>query len=93
MPHTSSAKKRLRQNEKRHLQNKSVKSMLSTRRRRFVETVSSGDVASAEESLRLAQKAMDQAGSKGTIHKNTAARRISRLTKQLNALKAEAQQA
>lgn len=93
MPHTASAKKRLRQSQKRHLKNKSVKSMLSTRRRKAIEAVESGDVTTAEQAMRDAQKAMDQAGAKGTIHKKTAARRVSRLAKKLNALKAAGQNA
>lgn len=93
MPHTASAKKRLRQNEKRHIQNKGVKSMLSTRRRRVLEAAESGDVNVLAETVRTAQKALDQAGAKGTIHKKTASRRVSRLAKKLNALKAASQSA
>ncbi|HOI55456.1 MAG TPA: 30S ribosomal protein S20 [Phycisphaerae bacterium] len=88
MPHTASAKKRVRQNIKRHMRNKSVKSALSTRRHKFAEALTAGDPAKAEQTLREAQKAFAQAGAKGTIHKKTASRKISRMAKKLNALKA-----
>ncbi|MBN2582099.1 MAG: 30S ribosomal protein S20 [Planctomycetes bacterium] len=87
MPHTRSAKKRVRQNAKRQMRNRAVKSALSTRRRHFSEALTAGDAEKAEQTLRTAQKAFAQAGAKGTIHKNTAARKISRMAKKLQALK------
>ncbi len=88
MPHTASAKKRLRQSEKRHIHNKAIKSRLATLRRRFTETVEAGDLPKAEEALQAVQKAFDQAGAKKTVHKNTAGRKISRMYLKLKAAKA-----
>ena len=79
MPHTASAKKRLRQSEKRHEQNKAAKSRLATLRRKFLKTVEAGNVEQAKTELREVQKAYDQAGAKHTVHKKTAGRKISRL--------------
>jgi small subunit ribosomal protein S20 len=72
--------KRNRQNEKRRVSNKRVRSELKTRIKVADEAVRSGD-SEAPEQLRLAQKRLGKAGSKGRIHKNQAARRTSRLMK------------
>ena len=62
MPNTKSAKKRLRQNEVRRLQNRSAKSALRSQLRRVRETVKSGDLEKAEQELRLAARSLDRAG-------------------------------
>ena len=81
MANIKSKEKRNRQNEKRRMRNKAVKSSLKTAVRKFRESAASGDVAAAETHLRAASRQLDQAASKGVIHKNQAARRISRLMK------------
>jgi len=86
MANIKSQIKRNRQNEKRRLRNKSMRSELKTRSRRAVEAAEAGNAAQAEELLRLAQKRIDVAASKGIIHKRTAARRKARLTRQVRAL-------
>ena len=90
MANIKSQKKRNRQNEVRHERNKAVRSELKTRvktARTAVETGAEG----AEESVRLAQKRLDNAGRKGRIHKNQASRRTSRLMKsQTKAAQADA---
>lgn len=86
MANIKSQKKRNRQNEKRHEHNKAFRSELKTRSRHTIEAAEAGDKARAEELLRLAQKRIDMATSKGILTKNTAARRKSRLTRQVNAL-------
>jgi len=88
MPHTAGAKKRLRQNVKRRTRNRSARSRLATLVRRFTESLAAGDLATAEQALRTAQKAADQTGAKRIIHKNTAARTISRMARKLQAAKA-----
>jgi small subunit ribosomal protein S20 len=72
--------KRNRQNERRRLANKAVRSELKTRTKRAVSAAEQGadDVV---ELTRLAIKRLDKAASKGVIHKNQAARRKSRLMK------------
>ena len=80
MANIQSQKKRNRQNEKRRVRNKGVRSELKTRVKVAVEAVANGD-AGAAEAVKAAQKRIDKAGSKGVIHKNAAARRTSRLMK------------
>jgi small subunit ribosomal protein S20 len=77
-----SQKKRILTNAKRAERNKAVKSELKTRVKNAVKAV---DTEQSEEALRLAVKRLDMAASKGVIHKNQAARRKSRLMKQINA--------
>ncbi|TYB34316.1 30S ribosomal protein S20 [Flexistipes sinusarabici] len=87
MAHTLSAKKRLRQSEKRRLRNKSYKSRMKTFIKSFLSAVDSGDVELAEKRYHEAVKVIAKLGSKGIIHKNQASRKISRLTVKLNNLK------
>lgn len=86
MPNTPSAKKRLRQNDKRRLHNRSAKSSMRTQIRRLREAVQSGDSEKAQAEFRAVQKGIDQAASKKLIHKNAAARTKSRLSKLVKAV-------
>lgn len=79
MPTTNSAKKRLRQNEKRRERNRSAKATLKTQIRKVRDAVAANDVTKAEAELRLTTKKLDQAASKRIIHKNKASRTKSRL--------------
>ena len=81
MANIQSQKKRNRQNEKRRVRNKAVRSELKTRVKVANQSVIDGD-ADAGEAVKAAQKRIDKAGAKGVIHKNAAARRTSRLMKQ-----------
>lgn len=81
MPNTTTAKKALRQNHKRRLQNRSQRSALRTLVRKLREVAASGDAAAAETALRQVFKKLDQAADKHLIHKNTAARTKSRLVR------------
>lgn len=83
MANIESQKKRNRQNEAARKHNRKLSSELKTRSRSAVEIAETGDAAAAEEALRLAQKRIDMAASKGLLHKSTAARRKSRLAKQV----------
>jgi small subunit ribosomal protein S20 len=83
MANIESQKKRNRQNEAARLKNRTTRSELKTRNRNAIETAESGDAAAAQEALRVAQKRIDMAASKGLLHKRTAARRKSRLAKQV----------
>jgi small subunit ribosomal protein S20 len=80
--------KRNRQNEKRRLRNKSVKSSLKTAIRKFHEGATTGDTENAAVLLREASRKLDKAVSKGVIHKNQAANRKSAIAKKLAALSA-----
>jgi len=85
LPHTKSAKKRLRQNEKRRLRNRIYRSRARTFIKKTNRLIAEGRLEEAQEMARQAIKALDKAAEKGIIHKNNAARRKSRLMKRLNA--------
>jgi len=80
--------KRNRQNEKRRLRNRTVRSEVNTRTKAALTAVEYGD-EDADETLRLAMKRIDKAAAKGVIHKNTAARRKSRLVREIERLRSE----
>ena len=86
MANIKSQIKRNRQNERRRARNRAFRSELKTRARNAVDAAGTGDAAAAEEALRLAQQKFDSAAAKGILPKNTAARRKSRLTKQVRDL-------
>lgn len=81
-----SAIKRARQAEKRSLRNKTVRSSIKTAIKKIEASVSTGKRDDARKALIEAIKKLKNAASKGVIHKNTASRKISRLTKKVNAL-------
>ncbi|MFY1636982.1 30S ribosomal protein S20 [Solwaraspora sp. WMMB335] len=83
MANIKSQIKRNRQNEKRRLRNKSVKSELKTAVRKFNEATANGDAEQATALLRAASRKLDKAVSKGVIHKNQAANRKSAIAKRL----------
>ena len=81
----ASAKKRIKQNERNRLRNRKRKSILKTETRRFLDALRQGDMPSAQQNLSLVTKRIDQIAAKGTLHKNTAARKKSRLARLFNA--------
>ena len=83
-----SAKKRVRQNEKRRAHNKWRKGQIREQGKALSSAFAAGDVSKAEGELNKLVKIMDKVASKNTIHKNAAARKRSRLTRLLNALRA-----
>jgi small subunit ribosomal protein S20 len=83
-----SVKKRARQNEKRRQRNMTLRSALRTSIRKVITAVNTGDASAAQTALPQAVKALGKASSKGIIHRNQAARKISRLTRRVNALSA-----
>ena len=92
MPIMKSAEKRLRQNIKRNLRNRVHKSALKTQMKKFLGVLKEGNMQAAEEELRLTVKKIDKSVAKRILHKNTASRKKSRLTKKLNQIKAASQQ-
>ena len=90
MAHSLSAQKRIRQNEKRAARNKARKVTLKTETKAFTAAITKGSVEEASTALNTLVSTLDRLKTKPTIHKNTAARRRSRLQKRLNALKAKA---
>ncbi|MEF3255559.1 MAG: 30S ribosomal protein S20 [Deferribacterales bacterium] len=89
MAHTASARKRIRQSEKRNLRNKAYKSRMKTFIKKFEEALKSSDLQKAEMAFIDAQSIIAKTASKGVIHKNNAARRISRLAEKFNAVKSK----
>ncbi len=83
MANIKSQIKRNRQNEERRQRNKSTRSALKTRIKRFTESVEAGDTAAAEQAYREAARALDKVAAKGVLHKNTASNKKSRLAKRL----------
>jgi len=76
--------KRNRQNEKRRLRNKAVKSSLKTAIRKYNEANAAGNTDLAAELMRDASRKLDKAVSKGVIHRNQAANRKSAIAKRLS---------
>jgi small subunit ribosomal protein S20 len=82
-----SALKRARQNEKRRMRNQSRKTRVKNVVREVRQAMTQKDAAAAEAALTKAVPIIARVAGKGTLHWRTAARKISRLTRQVNALK------
>ena len=83
MANIASQIKRNRQNEKARLRNQAARSEMKTMARKALEAAEAGDAEAAAAALRDAQRSIDRAVSRGVLHKNTAARRKSRLGRQV----------
>ncbi len=81
-----SAEKRARQSEKRRMRNTSARSQVKTSVKAALKSIEEKDVEKSRKVLFDTTKTIAKAVSKGIFHKNTAARKISRLTKKVNAL-------
>ena len=88
MAHSLSAKKRVRQNEKRRARNRHRKSLVRDDVKTYNAAITAGDVSKAEAELKKVVTILDRTAARKTIHKNAASRKRSRLTRKLNALKA-----
>jgi small subunit ribosomal protein S20 len=86
MANTSSAKKAVRKIERRTAVNRSRRSQMRTFIKRVEEALASGDRGAAQAALKTAEPVMMRAAQKGIVHKNTASRKISRLTHRVAAL-------
>ena len=84
MANIKSAKKRILVNETKAIRNKQIKSKVKTMIKKVDASVAAGDKVLANANLVAAVTEIDKACSKGVFHKNTAARRVSRLTKAIN---------
>jgi len=89
MANIKSAKKRVKTIDKKTARNTRVKNHVRDAEKTYLEAIKKGDVAEAEKAFAVAEKKIMQAAAKGTMHKNTASRTVSRLEKRLNNLKAE----
>jgi small subunit ribosomal protein S20 len=86
MANTKSAKKAARQAESRTLINKARRSRMRSYVRKVEEAIASGDKQAAAVALREAQPEIMRSAQKGIVHKNTASRKISRLSARIKAL-------
>ncbi len=82
MANIKSAKKRIKVIEKKTARNKRVKGHVKTALKEFDAAIVAGNLEDAKAKLVVAEKKLMQAASKGTLHKKTASRKVSRLTKQ-----------
>jgi small subunit ribosomal protein S20 len=81
-----SALKRARQNENRRMRNKTIKTRIKTTAKSVQLAIDNGSMETATQTLDDAKSVIDRAAKKGVIHKKTASRKISRLTKRVNAI-------
>ena len=84
MAHSLSAKKRIRQNEKRRLRNRVRKERLKKALRGFDEAIKGDDKQIVPDELKKVQRALDKAETKGILHRRNADRRKARLAKAAN---------
>ena len=84
MPQRASARKSARKGEVRHLRNQSVKSRLTTQKRKFEHALDAGDIQQARSLLAGITKLLQQAAGGGVLHANTAGHRVAALQKLLN---------
>jgi small subunit ribosomal protein S20 len=87
MTNTPSAKKAVRKIARRTQVNRSRRSQMRTYVRKVEEAIAAGDSNRAAEALRAVQPLIMRAAQKGILHANTAARKVSRLSRRVNALK------
>lgn len=85
MANIKSAMKRIKVTDRQTLENKSRKSELKTYIKKFEAAVESGNLDEARELLKVVDKLLKKATAKNVIHKNAAARKLSGLSKKLNA--------
>jgi small subunit ribosomal protein S20 len=85
MPHTPSAKKRLRQGAKRREHNLEVTKEIKIQTKKFLRAVQGGDKAAAQQEYVACAKKLDKAAARRIIHPNKAARKKSQLARLLNA--------
>lgn len=86
MANSLSAKKRVRQSERRTAVNRDRRSRIRTSIKKVEETIASGDKNAAQAALKVAQPEIMRGAAKGIVHKNTASRKISRLSARIKAL-------
>jgi small subunit ribosomal protein S20 len=87
----ASAIKRAKQNEKRRLRNLNIKTLVKSSIKKVRIAVEKKDVEEAQKALAKTLPLIQKARSKGAFHKNTSSRKISRLTREVNALKTPVQ--
>ncbi|GBQ69007.1 30S ribosomal protein S20 [Ameyamaea chiangmaiensis NBRC 103196] len=86
MANTASARKRIRQNERRNARNTARVSRMRTFIKKVEQAISAGNKDEATAALRAAQPEMQRASTKGVVHANTISRKISRLSARIKAI-------
>ena len=86
MANTASARKRIRQIERRTARNQARKSRMRTFIKKVEAAIASGDKTTAADALRAAQPELQRAATKGVVHRNTVARKVSRLSARIKSL-------
>lgn len=89
MANTASAKKRIRQIAKRTAHNKAARSRLRTFAKKVEQAIAGGVQDDAREALRALTPELMRASSKGLVHRNAMARKLSRLTRRIKAIGAQ----
>ena len=90
MAHSLSAQKRVRQNAKRRVINRARKSVVKTQIKQLETAIDAGDTGKAKDQLKDLTRKLDRFSTTSTMHRNTAARIKSRMTRRVNALAAKA---
>ena len=88
MANTPQSEKRARQSERRYAVNKARRSRIRTFVRKVEEAIASGNADAAKAALQAAQPELARGITKGVLHKNTVARKLSRLSARVKALQA-----
>ena len=86
MADTASARKRIRQTEKRTVRNRARRSRVRTFLRKVEQAITGGDKSQAQDAFRAAQPELHRAVTKGVFHRNTVARKLSRLSTRIKAM-------
>ncbi len=86
MANNASARKRIRQTERRTERNRTRKSRMRTFVKKVETAIASGDRTAAAEALRVAQPELQRAAGKGVVHRNTITRKLSRLSARIKSL-------
>ncbi|WP_281300542.1 MULTISPECIES: 30S ribosomal protein S20 [unclassified Iodidimonas] len=86
MANTPQSKKRVRRNDRRTVINTARRSRIRTFIKKVELALESGDQAAAADAFKVAEPEIKRGVSKGVLHKNTASRKVSRLTRRINAL-------
>jgi small subunit ribosomal protein S20 len=90
MANTASARKRIRQNEKRTVRNRARRSRVRTFLRKVEQAIAEGDKSIAQEAFKAAQPELQRAATKGVLHRNMVARKLSRLSSRIKDLSVSA---
>lgn len=86
MANTASARKRIRQTEKRTTRNRARRSRVRTFLRKVELAIAGGDKTQAQDAFRTAQPELQRAATKGVLHRNTVSRKLSRLSARIKGL-------